>query len=158
VQKPYEGCSSRRCEPPVMHAGKNEARSIDTLGRRDVDGTPSNREARERSAGGNSAKAFVLMPWKGANPREQPAFQLAKPMLIARNSREGQNPEAAVRRSGSVFRTESKRRDERHVGSFQRRRAEYLLGGESSVGGNPMGAVGMRKGRHGPGGSKPSRG
>jgi len=117
-----------------MHAGKDEARPIDTLGRREADGTPSLRKARERSSGGNPGKAFVPKPWKGANPREQPAHQPAKPMLIARNSRKGESPEAAVRRSGSVFRTERKRRGERYVGSFQRRRSEYLLGGESSEG------------------------
>jgi hypothetical protein len=145
--------------PPVMHAGKNSAKPIETLGRRLAErfAVPLG-EARERSAGGTRPRHSSVTPWKGQNPREHPADQPAKPKLVARNSRKGQSPETAARCSGLVFRTENKHCGKQHVGSFQRKRLEYLLGGESSEGTNPMSAVGMRQGRHGPGGRKPSRG
>jgi len=60
--------------PPVMHAGKSSAKPIETLGRRLAErfAVPLGK-ARERSAGGNPAKAFVRHALEGPKPKGAPS-------------------------------------------------------------------------------------
>jgi hypothetical protein len=61
-------------------------------------------EARERSPGETPVKAIARMPWKGQNPREQPAVGTLNPCWRARDSRKGQSPETAACGAGPPLR------------------------------------------------------
>jgi hypothetical protein len=71
---------------------------------------------------------------KRAKPKGASSGRRPKPVAVARDSRKGESPEAAVRWAGPARWRGSNRRRKRHVGASPRRRGGYLSGGESSEG------------------------
>jgi hypothetical protein len=115
------------------------------------------REAHERTLGEIPAKVFVVGP-KRRKPKGAASGRRAKHRSLARDSWKGQSPETAASRAGPTpagvwyigLPTVS--------GSFQFEMdwIPFERGRLRRV--NPMSAAGMKQGRHGFAGSKPSRG
>jgi hypothetical protein len=85
--------------PRVPRAERARWAPFDTLRRRRTVLCVRVRQVRERSPGEISGDAFTGKPWKGRIPWEHPAGGVLTARPAARDSREGQSPGAAARRS-----------------------------------------------------------
>jgi len=90
-----------------------------------------------KRVGGARAKTRAR-PRPGSPRRVKPkgasSGRRAKHRPVARDSRKGQNPEAAARWAGPSLRRRDYRREKRQVGAPPRKRGGYLPRGESSEG------------------------
>jgi hypothetical protein len=97
-------------------------------------------------------------PWKGQNPREQPAVAALITSAAVRDSGQGQSPGTAACRAGPSLRRREQRQDKRYVGpaDAETRRQPSRRRKLRRV--NPMSAAGVKQNRQGIDGRKPSRG
>jgi hypothetical protein len=128
------GLSGPAGMPRACHSDRARWTPFDTLGRRRRVPLVQLRQARERSPSEISGDAFIRKPWKGRTPREQPAVGMLIACSVARDSRKGQSPGVAARRSGLKLRPREQRRGKRQVGALGRKRPGTFREGNASKG------------------------
>jgi hypothetical protein len=155
VREPCEGCLSGE---------RFAARRTDKAGVDRDSGAPAisgrkacQREARGRSTGESPGKVPAVSPER-AKPKGASGGHRTNPAAVARDSRKGQSPEAAARWAGPPPRRREKPTGKTARGCFRPETWRIPSERRKLRRANPMSAAGMKKGRHGLGGSKPPRG